>query len=179
MVAPELNIIRATENDAGLLSDLSNVTFIETFRGTCPDDDLMFFLDKCFNPTTISNELSDPDDLYYIVYSDGFPAGYMRLKEDYNEFPYMKKYKALQLKRIYVLEEFQGKKIGKELLNYALQIAADKDYEVLWLGVWEDNEKAKTFYQRFGFENTGYNATFNIGNTAQTDHWLLKFIVQR
>ncbi len=61
-------------------------------------------------------------------------------------------------------------------MTYALQFASQKKYEVLWLGVWEHNEKAKSFYKKWGFADTGDTHDFPIGNTPQKDNWLIKFI---
>lgn len=175
-MTPAINIKRATPGDAELLSDLSNITFIETYRGSCADEDLSDFIDKCFSEEAITKELEDENNFYYIAYADGFPAGYMRLNEDNTEYPFKRQYKALQLKRIYLLKEFQSKKIGSALMSYALQLAADKDYEILWLGVWEENENAKSFYAKWGFEDHGLPYSFQVGDTTHTDYWLMKFI---
>ncbi|MDB5223433.1 MAG: family N-acetyltransferase [Chitinophagaceae bacterium] len=179
MVTPEINIRRALPEDADLVSHLSTITFEDTFRGTCTDDDLQSFVDYAFTAGGILNELKDEDDLYFIAYCNNIAAGYMRLKEDYKDYPAIKKYKALELKRIYVLKEYQSKKIGAALMAYALQVAEQKNYEVLWLGVWEHNEKAKSFYKKWGFTDTGDTHPFPIGNTPQTDHWMIKFIEKR
>src|SRR5207244_1744635 len=111
-----------------------------------------------------------------IAYLDGIPAGYVRLKEDYKDYPAIKKYSALELKRIYVLEKYHGQKVGAALMNRALQLAKQKKFEAVWLGVWENNPKASKFYSSWGFEDTGFTHTFYIGNTAQTDHWLIRLL---
>jgi len=176
LVIPEINIKRATPDDAGLISHLSKNTFEDTFRGTCTDEDLQSFVDSIFSPAAILNDLKDENDFYFIARFNSVAAGYMRLKEDYTEYTQIKKYNALELKRIYVLKEYQSKKVGAALMSYALQFASEKKYEVIWLGVWEHNEKAKSFYQKWGFIDTGDSHPFPIGNTPQTDNWLIKFI---
>lgn len=176
MVSPEINIIRADVAHAALLSDLSNITFIETYRGSCPDEDLLAVMNSWFNEEVIAKELQDPNDFYYIAFANGFPAGYMRLKEEYSEYPLDETYRAIQLKRIYVLKEFHSKKVGAALMQFALQFAAKKNYELLWLGVWEGNEKAKIFYQRWGFSYINQPYSFFVGNTVHTDRWMTKFI---
>jgi ribosomal protein S18 acetylase RimI-like enzyme len=176
LVSPGIYIKRAGKDDAGVLSDLSNITFIETYRGSCPDNDLLTVMDNWFNEEAIAKELDDPDDLYYIAFSEGFPAGYMRLKEEDAEYPLEKKYKAIQLKRIYVLKEYQSKKIGAALMSFALQLAAEKNYELLWLGVWEGNEKARSFYDKWGFTDINYPYKFYVGNTIHTDRWMTRLI---
>ena len=176
MVTQDIHIKRATAEDAQLISDLSTITFIESYRGSCPDDDLMGFIDQCFNEKVITAELNDPEDFYYIAFVDGFPAGYMRLMEDYDGYPLAEKYRSLQLKRIYLLKQFHSQKIGSALISFALQLAADKHYEVMWLGVWEGNPNAKRFYERWGFTDINQPYHFFVGNTVHTDRWMTKHI---
>ena len=61
-------------------------------------------------------------------------------------------------------------------MSFALNLATEKKYELVWLGVWEHNEKAKNFYKKFGFEDSGATHPFPIGSTPQTDQWFYKFI---
>lgn len=171
-----INIRRADKNDAALLSDLSNVTFIETYRECGPDEDLVKFMDTCYSEDVIASELQDPEDFYYIAFINNFPAGYFRLTEDPEQYPLSKKYKAIHLKRIYVLKEYHSQKIGAALMCFALKLAAEKNYELLWLGVWEHNEKAKLFYKKWGFEDRNLPHTFFVGDSSHTDYWLIKFI---
>jgi ribosomal protein S18 acetylase RimI-like enzyme len=61
-------------------------------------------------------------------------------------------------------------------MEFFLEQAAKGDYEVVWLGVWEHNERAKQFYRKYGFTESGHTHGFPIGNTPQTDMWLWKFL---
>lgn len=171
-----VEIKRAGKEDAQLLSDLSNATFIETYRGCCADEELLDFMDSFFNEEVITQELKNENDFYFIVYVDNFPAGYMRLIEEKEEYPLQKKHKAIHLKRIYVLKEYHSKKVGAALMSYALQFAANKGYELLWLGVWEHNDKAISFYKKWCFEDINKPHSFYVGGTIHTDRWMVKFI---
>ena len=44
--------------------------------------------------------------------------------------------------------------------------------QVIWLSVWEKNQRAIDFYNRWGFEKFA-DHTFILGNEVQND-WLLK-----
>ena len=176
MVKEEIKIRRAIPADADLLAALSEVTFREGFSHTCPENDMDHFIQKCFSSDEILKELNDDNDFYFIAYYNGVAAGYTRLKEDYSDYPAMKKYFALELKRIYVLQKYQGKKIGAALMAHALELAGKKNFDAIWLGVWEFNEKAILFYKKWGFSDTGFSHTFHIGNTAQTDYWFIMLI---
>lgn len=166
-----MQIRRATLNDAATLSQLASKTFYDTFTGTCTEDDMREFLFEYYNIEQVSKELSDPTDYFYFAEIDGDAVGYIRIKEDYSGFAELQQYKALELKRLYVLKEYHGKEVAKKLMNFVLDFARENSYNLVWLGVWEHNERAKKFYIKNGFVDTGYKHPFPIGNTPQTDLW--------
>jgi len=171
-----IRLRRITLRDAAVLATMAQATFYDTFHGTCTEADMQSFLNTYFNLDQTRKELSDPDDLFYFAEVDGVPAGYIRMMEDYRSFEMMEKWKALELKRIYVSKEFQGRKVAQALMDFVLTYAAEHHYEVVWLGVWELNHRALKFYGKYGFEDSGYTHPFPIGQTPQTDKWLWKFL---
>ena len=172
----QFTISRATLADAEALAVLGAATFSDTFSGTCTDDDMQEFLAENFNLQQVENELANEQDLYYLAISNGKPFGYLRLMEDYSNFPLMKQWKALELKRLYVDKAFHGLGIAQDLMKFAEQLARQNQFEVIWLGVWEHNLRAKKFYEKSGFIDSGYTHDFPIGSTPQTDNWLWKFL---
>lgn len=169
-----ITIRRATVDDAPLLSEMGRQTFSDTFSGTCSEEDMAEFLELYYNLPQVIKELSDKEDYYYIAYYDQLSAGYLRVKESKSDIPLVNLYRSIELKRIYVLKEFQAKKIGAALLNFAFDFVAENKYQAIYLSVWEHNTKALAFYKKFGFINTGHTNAFPIGNTPQTDFWLIK-----
>ncbi len=172
----DLQIRRAGISDSALLCRLSEVTFRDAFGHTCSEEDMSSFLFDNFNEPVITKELSDPLDFYFIAICNDQPAGYMRLKEDYSEYEKICDFKALELKRIYVLKDFQGKSIGSKLLEFAIQFAQQNNFEMLWLGVWEHNEGAMKLYKTMGFTDTGDTHLFYIGENESTDCWFIKHL---
>ena len=96
--------------------------------------------------------------------------------EDYTDLPIMKKWKALELKRFYILKEFHGLGVAQNLMDFFLAYAFKNNYQAVWLGVWEDNFRAQKFYEKYGFVNSGHTHDFPIGDTPQTDKWFWKFL---
>ena len=172
----EVTIRRATLKDAATLSALSKQTFFDTFTGTCTEADMEQFLEDYFNLDQVKSELRNENDFFFFAEIDGVPAGYIRMMEDYSNFELMKKWKALELKRIYVDKKFHGKGVAKELINFVEAFTRENKYEVVWLGVWEHNLRAKRFYEKNGFTDSGYMHNFPIGDTPQYDNWLWKFL---
>jgi ribosomal protein S18 acetylase RimI-like enzyme len=63
--------------------------------------------------------------------------------------------------------------VGSELVKLAKDIAQKEHFQVLWLQVWQKNERAIRFYHKSGFviyETT----TFQLGKEMQADY-LLRF----
>ena len=172
----EINIRRVTIDDVAELTVLARQTFYDTFTGTCTEEDMQSFLEQYFNEVQLSIELNNPDTYCFFAEADGVPVAYLHFMEEYSNFPLMKKWKALELKRIYVLKEFHGKGIAQKLMDVILTFAKGNNYEVVWLGVWEHNIRAQKFYEKYGFVNSGHTHDFPIGNTPQTDIWFWKFL---
>ena len=172
----EINIRRININDVTALSVIARKTFYDTFTGTCTEEDMQGFLDQYYSKTQLGKELQDAEMYFFFAEINGEPVAYLQIKEDYKNFPEIKKWKALELKRIYVISQFQGKGIAQKLMDFFLDFAAEKKYEVVWLGVWEHNIRAQKFYEKYGFADSGYTHDFPIGSTPQTDKWLWKFL---
>lgn len=74
---------------------------------------------------------------------------------------------------IYVLEEYQGKKVGYELMNAALDKLTDYKKIAVW--VLKGNDKAIHFYQKYGFHFDGVDTEIMLG-TPNTE---LRMIYER
>ncbi|MEB7434193.1 GNAT family N-acetyltransferase [Staphylococcus pasteuri] len=63
--------------------------------------------------------------------------------------------------------------INRELINYIIEIASQKDLETILTSVTSNNISAKVFFTSLGFENLGFekNAT-KIGEDYFDEHWL-------
>jgi len=66
-----------------------------------------------------------------------------------------------------VLKGFLGKNIGQALYGKALQIARQRKAGYIWLGVWEQNQKAVGFYRKNGFV-VFHKHILVLGNDEQT-----------
>jgi ribosomal protein S18 acetylase RimI-like enzyme len=69
--------------------------------------------------------------------------------------------------------KFQGKGLGRALIEHAIKIAWEKKKTYIWLGVWEKNEKALAFYQKHRFYKIGTHPFF-MGDDEQTDYIMRK-----
>ena len=56
----------------------------------------------------------------------------------------------MELQRIYTIREYIGKGVGAKLMKEVIREAKERGFNCLWLGVWEKNERAIKFYEKWG-----------------------------
>lgn len=169
----ELIIRQAIIKDAEILAKIGWQSFNEAFAGHPKNrpEDMRAYMDEAFSVETISADLRDEKTVYLIAEFENEAAGYAKLKFDAREDCVTDK-KPVELCRLYALDKFIGKGIGKSLMLEFLKIAEEKNCDVAWLGVWEYNYRAQEFYRKFGFEKCGEHI-FQLGSDPQTD-WILQ-----
>lgn len=168
-----LHIRKATLGDAEILAKIGWQSFDEAFADHPKNhpDDMRIYMDEAFSAETISADLRDEKTVYLIAETNGEAAGYAKLKFDARE-DCVSGEKVLELCRLYALDKYIGKGIGKNLMLELFKIAAETKRDTVWLGVWEFNYRAQKFYKKFGFEKCGEHV-FQLGNDPQTD-WVLE-----
>jgi len=167
---------RITPEDVAALSFMSKETFYDTFTGTCTTADMEDFLEKYYNEKTLLKDVSEKGLEFYFCEEGGKPVGYFSFKEEVPEFDEIKGKKALELKRFYVSKEYHGKGAAHEMIRFFLDRAMKDKCDVVFLGVWEFNYRAQKFYGKYGFNLTLHKHDFPIGNTPQTDVYMIKYL---
>lgn len=163
----EIQIRKVNSEDLEQLQKIGKQTFSETFSQYNSEENMRNYLDEKFSVEKLLLELSNEDSMFYFAVSGDEILGYLKLNtgnaqtENENE-------NALEIERIYVLKEFHGKKVGQILYEKALQTARKLNADYIWLGVWEENERALHFYRKNGFIQFGMHI-FRLGNDEQTD----------
>ena len=161
-------IIKHVElTDLLALQDISKITFVETFGESNSKKDIEIYLNNNLNQETLAQEISSNNSAFYFGYDKDKLIAYLKINvgEAQNE---QLPEESLEIERIYVLQEYQGKKCGYQLFQFALEKAKEINAKILWLGVWEKNFKAIEFYNRLGMKTFGKH-TFLLGEDEQTD----------
>lgn len=157
------------------LREISIRTFKETFAGTNSEENMREYLEKSLSGEQLRKELDNPGSAFYLARLDGRVIGYLKINFGPAQTE-LQDNKALELERIYVLQELHGQGPGLQLLDFCLEIAADHSLEYIWLGVWEENRRAIRFYEKHGFRQFGSHL-FQLGNDEQTDILMRKEII--
>lgn len=164
----------ATPNDAALIADISRQTFYDTFAADNTEADMAKFLNEQFTKGRLMLEVGAPENIFLLAFQEKAIAGYVKLREG-KKFVALNGAASMEIARLYVVKEFIGKGVGKLLMQASLDIAKERGKEVVWLGVWERNQRAIDFYTAFGFQKFD-GCDFMLGNDMQRD-WLMKKVM--
>jgi diamine N-acetyltransferase len=164
-----IRTIDPSEGEA--LRELAIEIYRTTFDSFNSKENMENYLAEAFNPKKVLQEFGEPGSVFMGAYDDGRMIGYLRLRAN-DEVQEELGERHIELQRLYVHADYQGKGVANDLMEASLNQAKQLGVEWLWLGVWEKNEKAQRFYQRWGFEKFSEHV-FWMGDDAQTD-WLMK-----
>ena len=163
----KVTIRYANAADNELLAALGAQSFYETFAAQNTPENMAAFLAATYGPEKQAAELADNASIFLIAEVDGAPAGYLLLRNDSTE-PCISGAKPIEVRRIYSLQAWIGRGVGAALMQAAITEAQTRGHDLLWLGVWEKNERALTFYRKWGFVEVGTHI-FVVGDDPQTD----------
>jgi len=172
-------VAKANVATATLLAELGRQTFTETFAASNTPDDLAAFLAETYSPELQLKQLQDPNVTFLLAEMQGQAVGYAQVAQGSRlGLPDGKEANQLELKQLYVLDDWTGTGLGGALMRRVMELAQADGCTAVVLGVWEHNERAKAFYQRFGFKEIGAHA-FRLGQDVQRDLILRKGLAGR
>jgi ribosomal protein S18 acetylase RimI-like enzyme len=162
-----IHIKRISVIDVEDLQIISKQTFFETFANENSESDMKNYLNENLSLDTLKKELFNTKSEFYVLSFNEKIIGYLKLNfgEAQTE---LKNNTSLEIERIYVLKEFHGQNMGQLLYNNALEIATKHSIKEIWLGVWEKNKRAISFYKKNGFIEFDTHI-FKLGNDEQID----------
>jgi GNAT superfamily N-acetyltransferase len=165
-------IRRAGPLDAEVLAAVGAACFSEAFGEMYPPADLAAFLAQDYGVERARRDLADARLAAWLVEAGGAAVGHALAGPC--DLPHGEVTAGCgEVKRIYLLEAWQGGGTGSRLLEAVLAWLEREGSRRLWIGVWSRNFGAQRLYGRLGFAKVGEYA-FEVGATR--DH---EFILRR
>lgn len=159
-------IRRAAEQDARALAEFAEKTFRDTYTGFNTPENMESHCEKSFGERIQLAEIQDRGRESWLLEIDGKLAAFAQLTLD-APCPSMENAQGIEILRFYVDSSHHGKGLAYDMMEQ-LAARAAVGADVLWLGVWDGNPRAITFYQKCRFEHVA-DKTFNLGTEVQRD----------
>ena len=158
----------AEPSDAASLATLAEKTFRDAFAQFINKKDFESYVARSFTENQIRSELLDSASIFFIAKLKHNWVGYAKL---YQSPPpdCVKQLPAIELARLYSMQQYLGCGIGAALMEACLNYASSRAFKSIWLGSWQENHRGNSFYTKMQFEILG-TKTFTIGSDIQADY---------
>ncbi len=136
---------KATIKDAYSIEYVAAHSWKETYTGYMPDDYLENRIQTIEQKIERATNLLKNTNTYYVAEVNNKVVGILHYKESQND-----NYKDYgYLESIYVLRDYQGKGIGKDLFKIAIKGLIDMGYNKMYLECLQGNDTIN-FYKKYG-----------------------------
>ena len=157
---------KATENDIPLLRQLAEKSWNSAYSKILSKEQIDYMLAQMYSEKEIANQMHNPNYHYYLILEQGKEAGFIGFQFHYEQ-------ETTKLHRIYLLEEFKRKGLGKKGLQFLKEKVAENSDRRIILNVNKDNP-ARKVYESQDF-SVFHEEVFDIGKGFVMDDYLMEF----
>jgi len=149
----------ATVADAEGFGGVHVSSWQAAYKGIIPDDYLSAMSPEASAQRLVEVLTAEPDAPFFVAELNGKIIGNLLFgkfrNSDYDNIG--------EVGAIYLLPEYWGKGYGKAMMGYAMDSLHNQGYKTIIIWALEQNERARNFYEKMGFEYTGQKNTIEIG----------------
>lgn len=162
-----MEVVRCTVQDLEQYQWVARKTFLETYEKNTDPVQLKDYMEEHFSTAAVSSDLKGAECAVFFLKDDnGNILGYSKLRWDTTHE--LLEPNAIELQRIYILQEHHSNGFGKILLRHAGQYGRDHGFDWIWLCVYYENHGAIRFYEREGWSKFGIKE-FKFGDGVYMD----------
>lgn len=160
-------IRKASKEELPVIRRLAFDIWPATYSSILSQEQLAYMLELFYSDASLEKDFDKPGYSFFLLELDGKDAGYagLELKED----------QTAHLHKIYLSPHYQGKGLGKKLIQFIIDFARNAGARSLTLHVNRYN-KALQFYQAVGFEIIKELDT-EIGNGYLMNDYVMKKVL--
>lgn len=130
--------------------EVGKKSYLQHYLDFWADGDPSPYINESFTQEVLAAELENQNSKLFIIYSDGLPAGILKIILNQKAGDFSSE-ESLLLQKIYILKEYSFKGIGSEALAFVENFAKEQKKKVVWLDVMVKG-KVLPFYQKKGYK---------------------------
>jgi ribosomal protein S18 acetylase RimI-like enzyme len=160
-----MNIVVATKEQLAIVKNLAYKIWPNAYETILSKAQLDYMLEMIYSIDSLEKQF-DNGHIFLLIEDDQNFIGFASYELNCNNSNKTK------LQKLYVLPEIQGKGIGKQVIGYIKEKVVLSNNLALFLNVNKFN-KAKDFYQKYGFQITK-EEVIEIGNNYIMDDYVME-----
>lgn len=167
-----VTVDRAGLWDAEELSDVAAATFPLACPPAASADDIDIFITEALSGERFGEYLSDPAKTVLKAVAGDEIVGYAMLiagdPADQAVAEAVDLRPVVEINKMYVVPGHHGSGVSTALMHACLERARESEFAAVWLGVNQENARARRFYEKHGFSSVG-TKTNTVGNQRHDD----------
>ncbi len=140
-----ITISEAGLSDIKTIQEITNITWPITYGEILSKEQLDYMLGLFYSDEALTKQIENKEQLFYLISDTESTIGFIGIEHHYKNEAITK------IHKIYLLQETQGKGIGKMVINKIEKMALENNSATLVLNVNRFNS-ALSFYKKIGFE---------------------------
>lgn len=163
-----LDIRPAVPTDAARYASVAAETFFEAYAASSDPANLAAHIAREFGEAKQRRELDDPAITVLAAREpSGDWAGFATLRGDVSTEGVIAS-RPIEIVRFYMRGRWHGRGAARRLMEAAFALAAARGHDAVWLQVWEENARARRFYEKCGLRAVG-TRPFLFGEVWEDD----------
>lgn len=156
----------ATTSDIPLIQQLTDEIWRPTYKDLMTAEQLEYMINLIYSTSSLTSQMLEKQHQFILLYDGERPIGFASYSTTDEEDVY-------KLQKIYLHGDYQGKGVGRLLLESVIKRVKAAHATILELDVKRDN-KARFFYEKMGFTIVKEKDT-DIGN----GYWMRDYVMRR
>ncbi|CCG54070.1 Putative acetyltransferase, GNAT family [Flavobacterium indicum GPTSA100-9 = DSM 17447] len=153
------------DNQLSIVRDLAFKIWPNAYGQILSSEQLEYMLNKFYSIDALVQQLQK-GQCFFIIEDNSEAIGFLAYEINCNES------NQLKIHKIYVLDTYQGKGVGRLLIDFAIETAKRKLQKGVFLNVNKFN-KAQFFYEKLGFTIVK-DEVIDIGNNFVMDDYVME-----
>lgn len=135
-----------TQADLPRIAHIARMTWDATYRETIAPENRREFLERAYKPQNLESAIASPGHWFYVAEWELQVVAFGHFLRRYH--PHRAR---AELVRLYVLPDYQNKRIGRAILKTGFAALAVANVEQCFVSVQSSNMNARRFYERHDF----------------------------
>lgn len=169
-----IDLKRLKSKDALLLSEVALKAYADHYLHLWHDRG-KWYIKKYFSVEKLETELKDENAVFFLAYYNVSPVGFIKLNIN-APLDGEEEKKCMELERIYLSKDAEGKGIGRKLVELTFAIGKENNRGIIWLKAMDTSEGPIAFYKKMGFEISG---TYKLKHTLMKEELRGMVIMKR
>lgn len=161
----------ARSSDMVALAELARNTYAEAFGHSLSPGDLAAHLRERLSETVLARAVAG-GDVILVAEVEGALVGFVQFARLFSQPSASDQHPLAshEIRRLYVRADHRNRGLGRRLMDAALDDPLLRHASAIVLDVWERNDGAQRFYERYGFTVVGaHRPDYASGPAADTD----------